>query len=142
MFRKMFDPSGGRGGATWGGETGQEGVANAVRLDGAVDFDAFAARAEGYSGADIRLIVKEAAMRPLRRMMADLDDVDLSVSQAATGMGGKDDGTGGKTADALMARLGPVTVDDLDAAMLCTKPSSGFKSELYTKWQDEHGSSL
>ena len=138
MFRKMFAPPLGAGEEEVGGRLG---APNAVRLDAAVDFEAFAARAEGYSGADIRLIVKEAAMRPLRRMMADLDDVDLSASAAAAA-GGKDDGVGGKTADMLTARLGPVTVDDLEAAMSCTKPSSGFKSELYLKWQDEHGSSL
>jgi SpoVK/Ycf46/Vps4 family AAA+-type ATPase len=33
---------------------------------------------EGYSGSDIRLVCKEAAMRPLRRLMKNLDIVNDS----------------------------------------------------------------
>ena len=38
-----------------------------------VDFDAYAAKTEGYSGADIRLLCKEAAMRPLRKLIHKLE---------------------------------------------------------------------
>ena len=143
MFRKMFGTAAGeRGGSGTGGGSGagkdedvegkRESSANRVRVDGAVDFGDLAARSEGYSGADIRLIVKEAAMRPLRRMMSSLESLDDDLGSG---------GGGGSTAETLLAKLGPVDVGDLDAALRVTKPSSGFKSELYTKWQEEHGSS-
>ena len=37
-----------------------------------MSFGHFAAASEGYSGSDLRLLCKEAAMRPVRRMMADV----------------------------------------------------------------------
>lgn len=125
---------GGGGGKDEDAEGKRETSANRVRVDSAVDFGDLAARSEGYSGADIRLIVKEAAMRPLRRMMSSLDSLD----DDNLGGGG---GAGTGTAETLLAKLGPVCAGDLDAALRVTKPSSGFKSELYTKWQEEHGSS-
>jgi SpoVK/Ycf46/Vps4 family AAA+-type ATPase len=37
--------------------------------EGAIDFPALAARTDQYSGSDIVLLCKEAAMRPVRRLM-------------------------------------------------------------------------
>ena len=43
------------------------------RAEESVDFNAFAEALEGYSGSDIRLVCKEAAMKPLRRLMDQID---------------------------------------------------------------------
>ena len=99
-----------------------------LTVEANVNYQALSDSSEGYSGADIRLIVKEAAMRPLRRMMQQLDDLSNASPD--------------RTSDSLMAKMGPITVDDLDAAMKCTKPSTGFKVEMYVKWNEEFGSSL
>ncbi len=37
-----------------------------------VSFQHFASSTEGYSGSDIHLLAKEAAMRPLRRLIAGM----------------------------------------------------------------------
>lgn len=38
-----------------------------------IPYDILVERSEGYSGSDIRLVCKEAAMQPLRRLMAVLE---------------------------------------------------------------------
>lgn len=39
-----------------------------------IPYDILMERTEGYSGSDIRLVCKEAAMQPLRRLMAQLEE--------------------------------------------------------------------
>lgn len=43
------------------------------RADESINFTEFAEQLEGYSGSDIRLVCKEAAMKPLRRIMQQID---------------------------------------------------------------------
>eukprot|EP00898_Chlorokybus_atmophyticus_P004617 jgi/Chlat1/5156/Chrsp33S05036 len=82
---------------------------------------------EGYSGSDVYLVCKEAAMRPLRRLMARLEVVDS---------GG--DSHSHKTA----AVLGPITREDLLEALRCTKPSGSAGTERYQAFRDQLGSQL
>eukprot|EP00775_Hariotina_reticulata_P012382 gene12382-12516_t len=53
------------------------------RLGPDVDLDKLAAATEGYSGSDVTVVAKEAAMRPLRRLMAVLEPVTASDIAAA-----------------------------------------------------------
>lgn len=39
-----------------------------------IPYDFLVEKTEGYSGSDIRLVCKEAAMQPLRRLMVLLED--------------------------------------------------------------------
>ena len=71
-------------------------------------------------------------MRPLRRMMQAMEDIDLSSDAVVSTT----------TSESLIAKIGPITVDDMNAALDCTKPSSGFKAELYVKWHEEFGSAI
>ncbi len=42
-------------------------------VDPTLDYSSFAGNLEGYSGSDIRLVCKEAAMKPLRRLMNEIE---------------------------------------------------------------------
>jgi len=46
-----------------------------------VPYDVLVEKTEGYSGSDIRLVCKEAAMQPLRRLMSVLEASDELVPE-------------------------------------------------------------
>lgn len=50
----------------------------------ALPYDFLVERTEGYSGSDIRLVSKETAMQPLRRLMALLEDQQEVVPEEGT----------------------------------------------------------
>ena len=79
-----------------------------------------AQRTDGYSGSDLVLVAKEAAMRPLRRLLADLD---LDAPRR-----------GGPP-----PQPGLVSADDLDSALGATR-STMHEPGRYTAWDQEFGS--
>ncbi|KXZ47532.1 VPS4 protein [Gonium pectorale] len=82
--------------------------------------DMLAERTEGYSGSDVAVVAKEAAMRPLRRLMSKLE-LDGPVDPHAK------------------LELGPITVEDARAALEVTKPSARLLEERYRKFNEEYG---
>ncbi|KAJ3241490.1 Katanin p60 ATPase-containing subunit A-like 2 [Chytriomyces hyalinus] len=52
-----------------------------------MDYDALAHLSDGYSGSDIQLVCKEAAMRPLRRLFDLIEMNDASESGGSSEMG-------------------------------------------------------
>jgi len=86
-----------------------------------MDYGALAAKTEGYSGADIVLLCKEAAMRPVRRLMSRLHNVAES--------------------GCTRAEVDKVTAGDVTAALAATRPSASKKFlERYDKWDLDYGS--
>ena len=86
---------------------------------------------EGYSGADLELLSREAAMKPVRRLMEQLKQLDESTmppppqppesrSSKLHSRGGKNEGIdiGG------MLKADPVTMMDVESALATTKSSS------------------
>jgi katanin p60 ATPase-containing subunit A1 len=49
-----------------------------------VPYKVLVEKTEGYSGSDIRLVCKEAAMQPLRRLMSVLEASDELVPEEGT----------------------------------------------------------
>ena len=92
------------------------------KLHPQADLHRLAAATEGYSGSDLVLVAKEAAMRPLRRLLATLD-MDNGPPR------------GGRP-----PQPGPVDADDLAAALGATKPTVHAYAERYTAWEQEFGS--
>eukprot|EP00611_Tribonema_gayanum_P007689 TRINITY_DN1711_c0_g2_i1.p1 TRINITY_DN1711_c0_g2~~TRINITY_DN1711_c0_g2_i1.p1 ORF type:complete len:574 (-),score=98.67 TRINITY_DN1711_c0_g2_i1:1306-2784(-) len=97
-----------------------------------VDFAAVAAATEGYSGADIRLLCKEAAMRPVRRLMRQLEDTDTAAAPVSA--------SGATPVDATAAlQRDPVTRSDINAALNTTFASAHKFAQKYEAWAREFG---
>ena len=105
MFRSMLTPD----------------IADAANMP----FEKFAKKTKGYSGSDIHLICKEAAMEPLRRLMNELQeqygDAYLDVVQE----------------DQL--ELGLITEKDVELALSRTKASEVYNPKVYEDWQEKYG---
>lgn len=140
------------------------------RLSPEVDCAIIAERLEGYSGADIEVLCREAAMRPLRRLLDALDGNFVSDRYAAliaesvlpeappprggAGPGAPNVRRNNNTAanasapavpptrnidvEALMTR-DPVSLEDIEAALLSTRPSGNSRNNRYETWQKDHG---
>uniref|UniRef100_A0ACD5VTG4 Uncharacterized protein n=1 Tax=Avena sativa TaxID=4498 RepID=A0ACD5VTG4_AVESA len=87
-----------------------------------VPYDILVENTEGYSGSDIRLVCKEAAMQPLRRIMAALE--------GAQGLVPEDD----------LPEVGPVMAEDIELALRNTRPSAHLHAHRYEKFNQDYGS--
>lgn len=85
-----------------------------------IPYDVLVERTEGYSGSDIRLVCKEAAMQPLRRLMVDLENKEVN--------------------DEELPPVGPVLADDVDVALRNTRPSAHLHAHRYEKFNEDYGS--
>ncbi|KAJ3116890.1 Katanin p60 ATPase-containing subunit A-like 2, partial [Nowakowskiella sp. JEL0407] len=104
-----------------------------------IDYHELAKLTDGYSGSDIKLICKEAAMKPLRALFDAIeaaetpdsnspyfDPVQLKLE---------------KEFDVMTLERQPVSMGDIMSAIESTKPSCDKSiSKKYIQWQEEHGS--
>lgn len=85
-----------------------------------LDYDLLAKKTEGYSGSDIKLVCKEAAMRPVRKIFNILENHTE----------GED----------LHIKLDTLTTADVLVALERTKPSARNLTGKYAAWQTEYES--
>ncbi|KAJ0240070.1 hypothetical protein HA466_0227600 [Hirschfeldia incana] len=86
--------------------------------------DVLVEKSEGYSGSDIRILCKEAAMQPLRRTLAALEDTEEIVPEEE------------------LPKVGPILPEDIDRALSNTRPSAHLHAHLYDKFNDDYGSQI
>ncbi|KAH7568574.1 hypothetical protein JRO89_XS06G0017100 [Xanthoceras sorbifolium] len=99
-------------------------------------YDLLVERTEGFSGSDIRLLCKEAAMQPLRRLMAHLEDKQEAVPE---------DGMASKVMFFKAYKLppvGPIKPGDIEAALKNTRPSAHLHAHRYDKFNIDYGSQI
>lgn len=87
-----------------------------------IDYQAVAELTDGYSGSDIQLVCKEAAMRPVRQVFDKLEALTSDRS-------GLQD---------IVVRA--VRTSDVEAAIAHTKPSAKQLSNRYIEWQKQYES--
>jgi katanin p60 ATPase-containing subunit A1 len=86
-----------------------------------IDYDELALKTEGYSGSDINLVCREAAMRPLRGLFDILDS---------------DSPLGSET----FQHLYMTQTDVLEAIQTTKSSSDNTLRKKYNEWQEEFGS--
>ncbi|XP_078616336.1 katanin p60 ATPase-containing subunit A-like 2 isoform X4 [Branchiostoma floridae x Branchiostoma japonicum] len=92
-----------------------------VEITTDLDYEHLADRMEGYSGADIRLVCKEAAMMKVRKVFDVLEN----------------HGQGDHLPD---LKIDPILTSDVKLALAHTKPSARTLKDKYAAWQKEYES--
>ncbi|KAM6226426.1 katanin p60 ATPase-containing subunit A-like 2 isoform 4-T4 [Spheniscus humboldti] len=90
-----------------------------VELRTALDYSLLGQETDGYSGSDIKLVCKEAAMRPVRKIFDALENPQPGNSNLP------------------VIRLDMITTADFLDVIAHTKPSAKNLSQKYTAWQRE-----
>ncbi|KAL8507309.1 hypothetical protein ACS0TY_018011 [Phlomoides rotata] len=87
-------------------------------------YDLLVDRSAGFSGSDIRLLCKEAAMQPLRRLMTHLEEKHEPVPEDE------------------LPKVGPITHGDIEIALRNTRPSAHLLAHRYDKFNEDYGSQV
>ncbi|XP_009957388.1 PREDICTED: katanin p60 ATPase-containing subunit A-like 2 isoform X2 [Leptosomus discolor] len=90
-----------------------------VELRTDLDYSLLGQETDGYSGSDIKLVCKEAAMRPVRKIFDALENHQPGNSNFP------------------VIRLDTITTADFLDVITHTKPSAKNLSQKYTAWQRE-----
>ncbi|XP_056399463.1 katanin p60 ATPase-containing subunit A-like 2 isoform X2 [Hyla sarda] len=90
-----------------------------VELRTELEYSVLGEETEGYSGSDIKLVCKEAAMRPVRKVFHALENHQQGSQNLP------------------IIRLDTVTTSDFQDVLAHTKPSAKSMAEKYSAWQKE-----
>jgi len=102
-----------------------------------LNYDRLAQKTQGYSGADIVLMCKEAAMRPVRRLMSKLSQVEVDLSKGNRQLLAEG---AGEELPLSPDDLEHVSPGDVDAALRCVKSTAAVMDlKKYEKWTQEFG---
>ncbi|KAL0234222.1 hypothetical protein PCE1_001259 [Barthelona sp. PCE] len=90
--------------------------------DETVNLDEISALTEDYTGADLRLLCKEAAMRPVREIMQKLGEMAVTDEEADVD-------------------VRQISQDDMKASLNVSKRSGMYSEDRYLKWNESHQNS-
>ncbi|KNA16314.1 hypothetical protein SOVF_090310 [Spinacia oleracea] len=90
--------------------------------DDQVPYDVMVEKTAGYSGSDIRLVCKEAAMQPLRRLMTVLEQKPEVIPEDE------------------LPPVGSIELKDIELALKNTRPSAHLHAHRYEKFNEDYGS--
>ncbi|CAJ1935765.1 unnamed protein product [Sphenostylis stenocarpa] len=93
--------------------------------DEPIPYDLLVDQTEGYSGSDIRLLCKETAMQPLRRLMSQLEQRQEEV-----------------VPEEELPKVGPIRAEDIETALRNTRPSAHLHAHKYDKFNADYGSQI
>ncbi|XP_048401067.1 katanin p60 ATPase-containing subunit A-like 2 isoform X2 [Stegostoma tigrinum] len=93
-----------------------------VELRTELDYSLLGEETKGYSGSDIKLVCKEAAMRPVRKIFDALENHQPGKNSLPT------------------LQLETVSTNDVLDVIIHTKPSAKNLCQKYTAWQHEYES--
>ena len=88
-------------------------------------FDVYAHQTGGFSGSDIKTLCKEVSMRPLRRMLTQLEQSNTSIDQNLS----------------LLIKKNPITSDDFrESLTLINQSTDNELCRRHQAWSESHGS--
>ncbi|MEW5306471.1 MAG: hypothetical protein WDW36_008933 [Sanguina aurantia] len=112
--------------------------------EGEVSISDLADATDGFSGSDVTLLAKEAAMQPLRRLLAQLDSTGPAGGWAG-GNGGPRDvrhvqaQQQQQQQQSARPQIGPITAQDVAAALLVCKASARLHEARYAQFNSDYG---
>lgn len=101
-----------------------------ILVDESVDIDDIVKKTDGYSGADLHLMAREALMGPMRRHLAGLTAEDIDEKRS-----------NGTLDDEVVTKVPPVTQDDFIESLVRVKASvDGSNLQKFVEWDQQFGS--
>ncbi|KAI9123422.1 hypothetical protein K1719_004722 [Acacia pycnantha] len=89
-----------------------------------IPYDFLVEHTDGFSGSDIRLLCKEAAMQPLRRLMSQLEQRQEMLPEEE------------------LPKVGPIRTEDIKVALKNTRPSAHLQAPKYEQFNKDYGSQI
>ncbi|XP_019224267.1 PREDICTED: katanin p60 ATPase-containing subunit A-like 2 [Nicotiana attenuata] len=101
-----------------------EELLSSAREEETLPYDLLVEKTQSFSGSDIRLLCKEAAMQPLRRLIAQLEDKQEVLPEDE------------------LPKVGQITERDIQMALKNTRPSAHLHAHRYDKFNSDYGSQV
>ncbi|XP_047315268.1 katanin p60 ATPase-containing subunit A-like 2 isoform X2 [Impatiens glandulifera] len=92
-------------------------------------YDVLVERTEGYSGSDIRLLCKEVAMQPLRRLITVLEERQVLATPE-------------EEQEEELPEIGRILNEDIEMALNNTRPSAHLHAHRYDQFNADYGSQI